>query len=151
MRARSNARFAYALFVLILFTIVVQAQSPAPPLLPIVEANTRFAFKLFKQVVSKTPDKNVLIAPTGLSLTFGLLDNGSDPETRKEIESAFEFTGLDLAQINEGVGALRQELNLVPPGQERPRPFVMIVNRPFFFAIRHNSGQLLFLGAVVEP
>jgi serpin B len=37
-------------------------------------------------------------------------------------------------------------------GQERPKPFVMIVNRPFFFAIRHNpTGQLLFLGAVVEP
>jgi serpin B len=38
------------------------------------------------------------------------------------------------------------------PVQERPKPFVMIVNRPFFFAIRHNpTGQLLFLGAVVEP
>jgi serine protease inhibitor len=35
---------------------------------------------------------------------------------------------------------------------ERPKPFEMFVNRPFFFAIRHNStGQLLFLGAVVEP
>jgi serpin B len=38
------------------------------------------------------------------------------------------------------------------PGQERPKPFVMIVDRPFFFAIRHNpTGQLLFMGAVVEP
>jgi serpin B len=38
------------------------------------------------------------------------------------------------------------------PGQERPKPFVMIMNRPFFFAIRHDSTkQLLFMGAVVEP
>jgi serine protease inhibitor len=35
---------------------------------------------------------------------------------------------------------------------ERPKPFEMFVTRPFFFAIRHNStGQLWFLGAVVEP
>ena len=38
------------------------------------------------------------------------------------------------------------------PGQERPKPFVMIVNRPFFFAIAHGpTQQLLFMGAVVEP
>jgi serine protease inhibitor len=33
-----------------------------------------------------------------------------------------------------------------------PKPFEMIVNRPFFFAIADDStGQLLFLGAVLEP
>lgn len=33
-----------------------------------------------------------------------------------------------------------------------PPPFEMIINRPFFFAIAHQpTGQLLFLGAVVEP
>jgi serine protease inhibitor len=41
----------------------------------LVAANTRFAFKLFRQVVSQAPDKNLLVAPTGLSLTFALLDN----------------------------------------------------------------------------
>ncbi len=33
-----------------------------------------------------------------------------------------------------------------------PKPFEMIVNRPFFFAIaQEHTGQLLFLGAVAEP
>jgi serpin B len=38
------------------------------------------------------------------------------------------------------------------PGEEPPKPFVMIVDRPFVFAIQHNAtGQLLFVGAIVEP
>jgi len=36
-----------------------------------------------------------------------------------------------------------------PPGEE---PFTMIVNRPFFFAIRDNkTGALLFMGSIFEP
>ena len=94
-----------------------QTSSPAEAL--IVNANGRFAFKLFNQLVTTTPDKNILLAPTGLSLTFGLLSNGSEPGTRKEIESAFEFTGIDLAQINNGFASLRKALRLVAPPKRR--------------------------------
>ena len=32
------------------------------------------------------------------------------------------------------------------------QPFKMIVNRPFFYAIRDNkTGSLLFMGSIVEP
>lgn len=67
----------------------------------LVEANPRFSFKLFHQLVSQTPDKNILVSPTGLSLTFALLDNGADPATGEEIDRAFEFKDFDLAEINE--------------------------------------------------
>jgi len=81
----------------------------------LVEANTRFSFKLFHQLVSRTPNKNLLLTPTGLSLTFALLENGADLATREEIESAFEFKGLDLAEINDGAKALRAALQLSKP------------------------------------
>jgi serpin B len=105
--------------VLVLSTALL-AQRSSPALSPIVDANSRFAFKLFKQLTTETPDHNILVAPTGLSLAFGLLNNGSDPETRKEIESVFEFTGMDRAEINDGFAALRKEMNLVtsPPQKQ---------------------------------
>jgi serine protease inhibitor len=115
VRQRAGQLF---LFV-VLLTPALQAQTSVPAPAPIVDANSRFAFKLFKQLATKTPDHNILVAPTGLSLTFGLLDNGSDPQTRKEIESAFEFTGMDLAEINEGFAALRKEMYLVPPPPQK--------------------------------
>ena len=108
-------RQAGGLLLVLILTSVLQAQYSVPTPSPIVDANSRFAFKLFKQLTTETPDHNILVAPTGLSLTFGLLDNGSDPETRKEIESAFEFTGMDLTEINAGFAALRKEMNLIPP------------------------------------
>ena len=117
MRTASR-RFGWLSLVFFL-TAALQAQRATPAPSPIVDANSRFAFKLFQQLTTKTPDHNILVAPTGLSLTFGLMDNGSDPETRKEIESAFEFTGMELAEINSGFAALRKEMNLVPPPPQK--------------------------------
>lgn len=38
------------------------------------------------------------------------------------------------------------------PGMDRPRPFSMVVDRPFFCAIRHiESGAIVFMGAIYEP
>jgi serpin B len=55
--------------------------------------------------------------------------------------------------VSEGVmGGIPGGIASGVPAQERPKPFLMLVNRPFFFAIRHKqTGQLLFLGAVAEP
>ena len=33
----------------------------------------------------------------------------------------------------------------------RPRPFEMVVDHPFFFAIKQESGALLFAGIVTDP
>jgi serpin B len=129
-------RPAGRLLLVLMLTSALQAQYSAPTPSPIVDANSRFAFKLFKQLTTETPDRNILVAPTGLSLTFGLLDNGSDPETRKEIDSVFEFTGMDLTDINAGFAALRKEMNLNPaPPQNKgakgasPSPWANDPNR----------------------
>jgi serine protease inhibitor len=120
----------------------------------IVDANSRFAFKVFKQLTAQTPDHNVLLAPTGLSLTFGLLENGSDPETRKEVESTFQFTGLDIAQVNAGFARLRKEIgfsSLSPQPKGPPLPSAEGDSGEFLIAdslwIRHGYFADQFLNA----
>ena len=112
-------RSVRCILLVLILTSMSQAQLNDPATSPIVDANSRFAFKLFKQLTNDNPQHNIVVAPTGLSLTFGLLDNGSDPETRREIESAFEFTGMDVLQINDGFAALRKEMDLVPPPPQK--------------------------------
>jgi serine protease inhibitor len=107
------------------------------------DANTRFSFKLFHQLVTQTSDRNILLAPTGPSLTFALFDNGADTKTRKEIESTFEFAGLDLKQINEGSAALRDALQLVPPNQLPAKPAWMTPQQLKTFRTAPPNGTLI--------
>src|SRR5579864_5240918 len=110
-------RLSAVLFTLVLAvsTSLAVAQDSTQAFPSVVAANTRFAFKFFRSLVEKTNDRNVLLAPTGLSLTFALLDNGADPEARTEIEDTFEFSQLNLQQINEGFAGLRDAVQLKRP------------------------------------
>ena len=60
----------------------------------LVDANTRFAFKFFQQSVVRKQGKNVLIAPTALSLDFALLQNGASPAAKADILDAFNLRSL---------------------------------------------------------
>lgn len=87
----------------------------------LVNANTRFAFKLFHQSVLKDPDANVLMSPTALSLDFALLQNGADPAAHDQIASVFDFGNLPVSTINEQSLALKRALIYDPP-KEPPKP-----------------------------
>ena len=100
---RNRVLVIASLTLLTTFTKVqAAAQETVQPASRIASANTQFAFAFFHSVVAKRADSNVMVAPTGMSLTFALLDNGADSEARNEIEDAFGFKGLELQQINEG-------------------------------------------------
>jgi serine protease inhibitor len=123
MNFRSRGLAILSLAVAALFAAsTASAQSGQQSSSAIVNANTRFSFKLFHHLTEETPAKNLLVAPTGLSFTFALLDNGADAEARKEIEDALEFTGLDLKQLNEQSNALRAALQLAEPTKLTKRP-----------------------------
>jgi serine protease inhibitor len=86
----------------------------------LVDANTRFAFKFFRQSLAKTPDENVLTAPISLSQDFAFLQNGADAEAREEILRAFELDNLSPEEINQQSLALRKALSYPQP--LRPAP-----------------------------
>ncbi len=86
---------------------------------PLVEANTRFAFKFFHKAVEKSADDNVLTSPTSLALDFALLQNAADPGARDEIVSVFEWRNMSADDINQQSLALRKVLSYEPPPHPR--------------------------------
>lgn len=112
-------------FLALLVTLATMPQSIAQEQqhsTALVDANTRFAFKLFHQIVAKTPDANVLTSPTALSFDFALLQNAADPMAREEIRSSFEFGNLSAEEINGQSLGLRQALSYQPPPEPPSRP-----------------------------
>lgn len=103
------------LFLLIAVSTFAQNATPAAkPYAGLVTANTRFAFKLFRESVTKSSEQNVLLSPTALSLDFALLQNAADAEARRQIVSVFEFGDLSHEMINDQSLALRQALTYDP-------------------------------------
>jgi len=108
------------------------AQSPAPsrPLPPapgdprvnfplvdprLVTANTRFGFKLFSEVVSETPGKNVLISPSSVAIALSMVYNGADDTTRTAMANTLELSGMTLAEVNQANAALKLSLEAADP------------------------------------
>lgn len=77
----------------------------------LVEANTRFAFRLYRAVITETEEEaNSVIAPLLFSIGFSLLVNGADQQGQTEILDAAGFAGLSLSQVLEQSLALQKAL-----------------------------------------
>lgn len=98
-----------ALLVVLSTTLPIIAQEAALHD-TLVKDNTEFAFKFFRQSIVQAPDRNVMTAPTALSIDFAFLQNGAETETQGEISEAFEFKNLSSDQINQQSSALLQSL-----------------------------------------
>lgn len=80
----------------------------------------------------------------------GMVAQGSDEELF--ISTVLQKTCVDVSEEGTeaaAVTSVEMQATAVMPSQE---PFEMIVDRPFFFAIRDNqTGALLFMGSIVDP
>ncbi len=59
------------------------AQLPNPAVdSKLVDANTKFGFKLFKEVLKQDSQKNVFISPTSIAIALSMTYNGASGETQ---------------------------------------------------------------------
>lgn len=100
------------LCILIASSLVVAGQESYGAL---VDANAKFAFRYFREIAASQKDRNVLLAPTALSLDFALLQNGAGPVAKAAILSTFEFRNLSSEQINLQSNTLRHALSYFQP------------------------------------
>ena len=87
---------------------------PAAPKLVVnpklVEANTRFSFKLFSEILKQDGKKNVFVSPSSVAIALGA--NG---ETQQAIAKALEMQGMSLSDINQSNANLKTSLESSDP------------------------------------
>lgn len=113
-----------------------------------VEANSRFAFDIFRQLNKEDGDKSIFISPFSISAALAMTYQGAGTTTREAMANALGYTGIDDQKLNESfknlVGHLRKldkkvELNIgnslwVREGEAIKKEFLS-VNKDIFNAL----------------
>ncbi|XP_060117105.1 alpha-1-antitrypsin-like [Heteronotia binoei] len=83
------------------------------PCLKIAPSSAEFAFKFYRQIASKTPDKNIFFSPMSISTAFMLVTLGAKGTTRDQIVSGIGFNKsvLSMEEMGNGFRHLLQLLN----------------------------------------
>ena len=81
----------------------------------LIEANTRFSFKLFSEVLKQDGKKNVFVSPSSVAIALSMVYNGAKGETQQAIAKALEMQGMSLSEINQANASLKTSLESSDP------------------------------------
>ncbi len=71
--------------------------------LALIEADNRFALKLFREIDAQAAsDSNIFVSPLSVSMALGMTYNGAAGETQEAMAQTLEFQDLDLDDVNQG-------------------------------------------------
>lgn len=66
----------------------------------LVEASSKFGFKLFDRIAKQDPNKNIFISPSSVAIALSMTYNGANGETQEAIAKALELQGLKIGEVN---------------------------------------------------
>ena len=72
----------------------------------LIDANTRFAFDIFEELLSEDRGKNVFISPLSILLALAMTYNGAVGDTNLAMAETLQFSGFDLDTLNHGFSDL---------------------------------------------
>ncbi len=81
----------------------------------LIEANTRFSFKLFSKILQQAGKKNVFVSPSSVAIALSMVHNGAQGETQQAIAKALEMQGMSLSEINQANASLKTSLESSDP------------------------------------
>lgn len=85
----------------------------------LVAANTKFGFKLFKEILKQDSSKNIFVSPSSVALALAMTYNGASGQTQQAMAKTLELQGMSLQQINAANASLKAIL-------ENPDPKVQL-------------------------
>jgi len=68
----------------------------------LVDANTRFAFDIMRELGEEDDGKNIFISPFSISMALAMAYNGAEGSTREAMADTLQFSGMNLARVNQG-------------------------------------------------
>ncbi len=84
----------------------------------VVEANSRFAFEIMKNVYADDKEGNVFLSPASISTALTMTLNGAAGQTREQMRDVLGFSDIDQANVNSGFAYLIEMLNRDADGVE---------------------------------
>lgn len=84
----------------------------------LIEADNRFAFKLFREVNRLEGDTNVFISPLSVAMALGMTLNGADGTTELAMLETLELQGLSREAVNQSYRSLIDLLRNLDPNVE---------------------------------
>jgi len=69
-----------------------------------------FSFNLYREVAKAKKETNYCLSPLGVTFDMGMVMNGADKETFKQMQNALGFAGYSIKDINEYIKVMRTSL-----------------------------------------
>lgn len=94
----------------------LMVHSPNPSVdTKLVDANTTFGFKLFKEILKQGSNRNVFVSPTSVAIALAMTYNGAGGETQQSMTKALELQGMSLEDLNQANETLKETLEKADP------------------------------------
>jgi serine protease inhibitor len=84
--------------------------SPEKSRQQLVDANTRFGFKLFQQLQQQQPDTNIFVSPSSVAIALSMTYNGATGATQNAMNEALQLNGMSAASLNKANEDLKASL-----------------------------------------
>ncbi len=84
----------------------------------LVDADNRFAFKLFNEVNEQDAGKNIFISPLSVGMALGMTYNGAAGTTRQAMQEALELQDMTIDEVNQSYRSLIDLLRDLDPRVE---------------------------------
>jgi serine protease inhibitor len=85
-------------------------KSPKPIDPALIDANTQFSLDLFADLQKTTPDQNIFISPSSISLALAMTYNGTGGKTKSAMAKTLQLGEMPIVQFNAANEDLREAL-----------------------------------------
>ena len=115
----------------------------------LVDANTKFGFKLFSEILKQDSKKNVFISPTSVAIALSMAYNGASGETQQAMAKALELQGMSLEDVNQANEALKTSLENADPAVQLSIANSLWAKQGIAFKPKFLQGNQQFYGAKI--